>query len=282
MKPAAARPSKDQLARAPAHRRACTERPSSKEETMWRPVVICAALIVAASAPRQALAEAGNTCGVLARIDQSYLQYDDQEYQTTINYRENKQLVKTFKIRVVTKGSYKTLVSFSAPGEMRGTRVLIVDAETMYTYLPEYGRIRRVAGHSRRQSFMGTNMYYEDITDRRYSTRWRCTPVKTSADSWVLDLTIAPGNTSAYTKLQVTVNRQHEDVERIDYYEETRHMKTQERSVWKVMNGIGRYSIIRFVSRDRDADLELEYDSWQVNTGISDDAFTQRALLRGF
>jgi outer membrane lipoprotein-sorting protein len=225
---------------------------------------------------------AGDACGILAKLDQNVLQYSDEEYHATINYRENKKLVKNFNLRVVLKGSHKVLVSFLAPGEMRGTRVLVADAETMYTYMPDYGRIRRVAGHSRRQSFMGTNMYYEDITERRLSKRWACTPVETTESHWVFDLRIKPGSTSAYSKLRVKVGRQREEIEHIDYYEETRHVKSQERSDWKVLGGVGRYATIRFVSHDRDADLSVEYTQWRANVGIPDSAFTQRALLRGF
>ncbi len=232
--------------------------------------------------PGVARAEASDMCSVLAKIDQSALQYDDQEYQTTIHYREEGNLVKTFQIRVVTKGMHKALVSFTAPGDMRGTRVLIVDPETMYTYMPEFGRVRRVAGHSRRQSFMGTNMYYEDITERRYSDRWGCRPVKATSGHWIMDLRPNPGVKSAYTKLRVKINRQREAVEEIEYYEETRHIKTQFREAWKTMDGVERASIIRFVSHDRNAELRVEYTQWRVNTGVPDSAFTRRALLRGF
>lgn len=247
----------------------------------WRLIVICAAL---GSLPQMALAEAsgGNACSVLAKIDQSRLQFDDQEYQAKIAYRENQKLVKNFNLRVVLKGSHKVLVSFLAPGEMRGTRVLIADAETMYTYMPDYGRIRRIAGHSRRQSFMGTNMYYEDITERQYSTRWICRPAKSTSSHWIMDLRGKAGTTSAYSKLRIKVGRQQEEIEQIDYYEDGRHMKTQERSDWKVIDGIGRHASIRFVSRDRNADLHVEYTQWRANIGIPDSAFTRRALLRGF
>ncbi len=246
----------------------------------WRLIVIGVAL---AALPQVVLAEASaKICGRLAKLDQNYLSYDDQEYHAKIGYSENGRLVKNFNLRIVTKGTHKVLVSFVAPGEMRGTRVLVADAETMYTYLPDFGRIRRIAGHSRRQAFMGTNLYYEDITERRFSLRWRCTPVKTTAEAWVMDLRPKTGTTSAYTKLRLSIQKQRGEIERIEYYEGDRHMKTQERSGWKVMGGLERASNIRFISHDRNAELRIEYTLWKVNTGVPDSAFSRRALLRGF
>jgi outer membrane lipoprotein-sorting protein len=236
---------------------------------------------VLALAPRLASAEVADVCSLMSKIDQRALAYDDQEYLTTIQYRESSKLVKTFKLRVVTKGMHKALVSFLAPGDMRDTRVLIVDAETMYTYMPDFGRVRRVAGHSRRQSFMGTNLYYEDITERRYSERWGCTPAKNTSDAYVMDLRPNPGAKSAYTKVRVSVDRRREEIVQIEYYEETRHIKSQFREQFRSMNGIERASVIRFVSRDHDADLTVNYDEWRANIGVPESAFTQRALLRG-
>jgi outer membrane lipoprotein-sorting protein len=237
---------------------------------------------VVAVAPGLAQAEeAGGACARLTKLDQDFLSFDDQEYHAAIAYSENGSLVKNFNLRILTKGSHKVLVSFVAPGEMRGTRVLVADAETMYTFLPDFGRIRRIAGHSRRQAFMGTNLYYEDITERRFSLRWQCTPVKTTPTGWVMDLQPKAGTTSAYTRLRLTIQKQRGEIERIEYFEEDRHMKTQERSGWKVMGGLERASEIRFVSHDRNAELRIEYTLWKVNIGIPDSAFTQRALLRG-
>ena len=243
----------------------------------FRHVVALSALVLF---PSVAAAEANEMCAALAKIEQSALQFDDVEYNTKILYNENNKVVKTFRIKVVTKGTHKTLVSFEA-GDMRGTRVLILDAETMYSYLPDFGRVRRIAGHSRRQSFMGTNLYYEDITERRYSTRWACTPHKTTDDQWIMNLRPKAGAKSAYTKVRLFIDREQQQIDQIEYFEETRHIKSQFRESWKTMNGITRASVIRFVSHDQNADLRVEYTDWRANTGVPDSAFTRRALLRG-
>ena len=80
---------------------------------LWRLIVIGAACAVI---PHVALAEASNACERLAELDEDYLSFDDQEYHAKIDYSENNKLVKNFNLRIVTKGTHKTLVSFVAPG----------------------------------------------------------------------------------------------------------------------------------------------------------------------
>ena len=39
----------------------------------------------------------------------------------------------------------KTLTEFSAPGDIKGTRVLVLSRSQMYIYLPAYRKVRRIA-----------------------------------------------------------------------------------------------------------------------------------------
>ena len=51
-------------------------------------------------------------------------------YNSKIEYFENKRLVKTFELEVITKGLHKMLINFKAPGDVRGMRILILDADS--------------------------------------------------------------------------------------------------------------------------------------------------------
>ena len=233
--------------------------------------------------PVSAVAESGggNACGKLLEADRNAQPFDDQVYTSTIRYSENNKVVKTFRLRVTTKGMHKMLISFLAPGDVRGMRILIVDPETMYTYLPEFRRIRRVAANARNQGFMGTNVSHEDMSEHRYSTRWNCTPFKTTSDAWILDLHPKAGITTSYSKLRVSIGRKRVQYENIDYYQDGRHMKSQIREGWRTMEGLEMSGVVRYVSRDRNAESRIEFDEWSVNTGVPDSAFTRRSLLRG-
>jgi outer membrane lipoprotein-sorting protein len=243
---------------------------------------IFVSLIVGGARP--AAAEAGGRstiCRHLAEADRRAQPFDDQEYTSNIRYLEKSKVVKNFRLRVVTKGMHKMRIAFLAPGQVRGMRILIVDPETMYTYLPQYRRVRRVAAHARNQGFMGTNLYHEDISEHRYSSRWNCRPRQTTDEGWVLDLRPRPGVSTGYSKLRLTIGRTRRQTERVEYYVDGRHVKSQMREGWRTMAGLEMAGLIRFVSHDRDAETRVEFTEWRVNTGIPDSAFTRRALLRG-
>lgn len=246
----------------------------------WRVMAVIAVSIIIL--PQLASAEArGNPCSNLVKADQNGQPFDDQEYNSTIEYRENGKVVKTFRLRVLTKGMHKMLISFLAPGDVRGMRILIVDPETMYTYLPQFRRVRRIAANARNQGFMGTNISHEDMSEHRYSTRWSCTPAKSTSDAWVLNLTPKKGITTSYSKLRVTIGKKRVQYERVEYFQNDRHMKSQFREGWRTMEGLEMAGVVRYVSHDHDAEARIVFDDWRVNTGVTDDTFTRRSLLRG-
>lgn len=244
----------------------------------WRLLVIVGALTVV---PGLALAEAGDICRFLSKADHNALPFDDQQYHSKISYREGGRVVKTFEITIKTRGEYKMLITFTAPSDVLGMRILILDPETMYTYLPQFRRVRRVAAHARNQGFLGTNISYEDMSENRYAKRWNCTPQKSTNDHYILDLTPKQGAQTVYSKMRVAIHRKRLAYERIEYYDGDRHIKSQLREGWEDIQGNSMSSRIRFVSLDRDAESTVELTEWQVNQGIPDSDFSQRALLRG-
>jgi outer membrane lipoprotein-sorting protein len=231
--------------------------------------------------PRLALAEAGNACRFMAKADHNALPFEDQEYHSKISYREGGNLVKTFEISIKTRGLYKMLINFLSPSDVQGMRILILDPETMYTYLPQFRRVRRVAAHARNQGFLGTNISYEDMSENRYAKRWDCQPQNTTDEHYILDLTPMSGVATVYSKMRVAVHRKRLAYERIEYYEDGRHTKSQLREGWTAIEGIEMATRIRFVSHDRDAESIVELSQWRVNQGMPDADFSTRALLRG-
>jgi len=68
-------------------------------------------------------------------------------------------------------GSLHGLGYFTAPAELRGTRMLMIEQfdrnDDFFLYTPSQGKIRRVSSAQRADAFMGTDLSYEDF-ERRY------------------------------------------------------------------------------------------------------------------
>ena len=73
-------------------------------------------------------------------------------------------------LRAVGARGDRVLVRFLAPGDIKGTAFLVWehdDAEDeRFLYLPALGRVRRIAGSEKQESFVGSDLSYEDIGGR--------------------------------------------------------------------------------------------------------------------
>lgn len=240
-----------------------------------------AALLALVLAPLTAAAESTSVCARLRRLAEGTQGIEDQEHLTTFRYRAEGRLVKTFRTRVYARGLHEALVAFEAPGDLRGTRILIADVGNMYVYLPEFRRVRRIAGHALRRPFMGTNIYYEDIIERRFTTRWDCRPLKSTADAYTVELRPKSGVSTAYSKLRVTLSRAKSQPRRVEYYEGGRHVRSQVRGGWQTVDGVELATRMHYISHDRDAELIMELSELRLNQGLPDRIFTRRTLMTG-
>jgi hypothetical protein len=68
-----------------------------------------------------------------------------------------------------TRGD-RTLLRFLAPGDIKGTGLLVWDhpkgEDERFLYLPALGRVRRIAGSEKQESFVGSDLSYEEIGGR--------------------------------------------------------------------------------------------------------------------
>jgi hypothetical protein len=64
----------------------------------------------------------------------------------------------------------RTLIRFTDPADIRGTSFLVWDQpsgdDERFLYLPSLGRVRRIAGSEAQESFVGSDLTYEDIGGR--------------------------------------------------------------------------------------------------------------------
>jgi len=86
-------------------------------------------------------------------------------------------MVITIKNRVITKqmtsyarGNEKSLIEFHSPPRDKGTKILKI-ADIVKIYYPSAERVLRLSGHMLRQSMMGSDFSYEDMTERAKKMR---------------------------------------------------------------------------------------------------------------
>ena len=82
-------------------------------------------------------------------------------------------LRRLFIVRKNFGGSDKFFLKFTYPNDIEGTAFLVWEHEDddseRFLFLPEIGRVRRIASREKDENFAGTDFSYEDISGRRFT-----------------------------------------------------------------------------------------------------------------
>lgn len=185
----------------------------------------------------------------------------------------------------------RTLLRFSSPGDIRNTGFLVRESpgqeDERFLFLPALGRVRRIAGAEKQESFVGSDLSYEDIggrqiadytyafTDERGS--WAA-PDGSRREAWVVESrakdprALHPRSVSTILKDSLVMVHAESfdrhgdrakvfDVRRLDRVE----------GIWTVLA----LSVTNERARTR---TELETTSIRYNVGLTDDDVSRRRL----
>lgn len=118
---------------------------------------------------------------ILDKIDQNMV------FKTA--YAESDMII-TVKNRVITKsmisyaeGNEKSYVEVLSPARDKGTKILKID-DIIKVYYPSAERVMRLSGHMMRQSMMGSDFSYEDMTERATKMREEYTGEIKEDETW--------------------------------------------------------------------------------------------------
>ncbi|MGE0445775.1 MAG: outer membrane lipoprotein-sorting protein [Vicinamibacterales bacterium] len=185
----------------------------------------------------------------------------------------------------------RTLLRFTYPNDIRGTAFLVWEHpgedDERFLYLPALGRVRRIAGAEKQESFVGSDLSYEDIggrdlADYSYTfadtnASWRA-PDGTSHPAWALE-SRAKDRDARYPRSVSLVLKDrfiivHADVfNRRDEREKVLDVRRLERveGIWTVMD-------LEVANERERTRTELATTAVDYNTGLAADDFTRRRL----
>jgi hypothetical protein len=188
----------------------------------------------------------------------------------------------------------KTLVRFTYPNDIRGTSFLVWEHpgadDERFLYLPALGRVRRIAGDEKQESFVGSDLSYEDIggrdvADYTYAfagdnVSWTA-PDGSKHPAWALEsrakdkAATFPRSVSLVLKDRFIVV--HADIyNRRDERAKVFDVRRLERvdGIWTVLD----LTVVNERDRTR---TELTTSAIRYNGGLTDDDFTRRELELG-
>ncbi len=185
----------------------------------------------------------------------------------------------------------RTLVRFSYPNDIRGTSFLVWEhpagEDERFLFLPALGRVRRIAGQEKQESFVGSDLSYEDIGGREISdytyaftdenASWTA-PDGSRHPAWALESRSRDRRADFPRAVNLVLKDRFIIVHADTYNPRDERVKVFDVRKLERIDGI--WTVVELaVANERDRTrTELTVTSVRYNTGLSEDDFSRRAL----
>jgi outer membrane lipoprotein-sorting protein len=226
--------------------------------------------------------DAKSAATILKKSDDEVNNFKDQEYTTRMTLlAADGKVEKVIEMKIQQKGNDKRLVRFLKPGDVKGLSVLVESGNT-YVYLPQFNKTRRVAAHTSKQSFMGTDFTEQEMDIIRYDTDFDPTMVRKEGNEYVLKLVPKAGRDFAFAHILMWIDERDGLQTRMEYYNaDNVKLKTQTRGGAMMLDGVYTQTKVLMTDHIKKHCTMIEILSTKQDQGLKDDLFTLRNLEWG-
>jgi hypothetical protein len=182
-------------------------------------------------------------------------------------------------LQVRLKGD-KRFTEFTAPADMKGTKVLIMSPTQMYVFLPSFGKVRRIASSVSDQGFMGMTFSQDDLASQAYGSLYEAKIGSETPAEYKLVLTPKAGQTTPYAKIEVTIGKEKMLPSELKYFNAGgTNVKTETRTGYTCEGDVCTPAELKMVDNTKGgASTKMIRTKWKVNEAMSDDLFSKRSL----
>jgi hypothetical protein len=186
-------------------------------------------------------------------------------------------------VRLGSHGASKSIVRFTAPAEVKGVALLILNhpdrASDQWMWTPALGRERRIALQDRSTRFFGTDFSFEDLEERdvsQYDYSLLGEQAIDGAPCWRIES--KPRKSSQYTRSEIWVRKDTYAFAQIENYvrdQLVRRLKysdfVNQQDIWTARN-------LDMTDFRRKSRTVLKLERLQYNVPLKDEDFTLQAL----
>jgi len=194
-------------------------------------------------------------------------------------------------LRGVGGASDKTLVRFLYPNDIKNTGLLVwehSDADDeRFLYLPALGRVRRIASEQKQESFVGSDLSYEDIGGRDFAdytytfadaeASWT-SPDGSRHEAWALESRAKDPNADFPRTLSLVLKDRFIIVHADIFNQRNERTKVFDVKRLERVDGIWTVLDLVVVNERQNTKTELTTTSIRYNTGLTEDDFSRRQL----
>jgi len=189
--------------------------------------------------------------------------------------------------RIGSHGNSKSVLRFSAPAEVKGVALLVVNhpdrSSDQWMWTPAIGRERRIALQDRSQRFFGTDFSFEDLEERdtdQFDYRLLGEEPFEGADCWKIESKPRRGKVSQYTHSHVWVRKDNYVVVQIENFKKNELIRRAKYTNIQRVQNIWTAHNIEMFDADRNSRTVLVIEKLQYNLPMKDENFTIQAMRR--
>ena len=193
--------------------------------------------------------------------------------------REKHREIKAWTKNIAGQDSWRIL-KFISPPDVENIGFLVLSEDQMYLYLPEFRRIRRIASHNKKESFMGSDFSYEDMGTSGFVSSFNAVLVNEDSETWILELEQKPGSKKPYPKIKMWVAKESGIPVKMEMYNASEQLVKEAEQESKK---IGDYWVLNKITMKdvkKKTHSVLEMKDIKVDQNLDDAIFTQRYLQR--
>ena len=189
--------------------------------------------------------------------------------------------------RLGSHGDSKAVLRFTAPAEVKGVALLIVNhperASDQWMWTPAIERDRRIALQDRSTRFFGTDFSFEDLEERdvdQYVYALLGEEPIDGAACWKIESTPKETKSSQYSRSIVWIRKDNYAVARIENYVKTDVVRRLAYSDIQQVQGIWTGRTMEMADLRRGSRTRLSLDKLEYNIPLNPDGFTLQAIRR--
>jgi hypothetical protein len=189
--------------------------------------------------------------------------------------------------RIGSHGASKAILRFTAPAEVKGVALLIVNhpdrSSDQWMWTPAIARDRRIALQDRSTRFFGTDFSFEDLEERdtgQFDYKLIADEPVDGTACWKIESRPKESKVSQYTHSYLWVRKDNFVIVQIENFKKDRLIRRAKYSNIQKVQEIWTAHTIEMHDLQRNSKTVLQIDKLQYNTPMKDDDFSQQALRR--
>ena len=190
--------------------------------------------------------------------------------------------------RIGSFGDSKAVLRFTAPAEVKGVALLIVNhtdrASDQWMWTPAIERDRRIAAQDRSTRFFGTDFSFEDLEERdvdQFDYKLLGDDTIDGAACWKIESKPKESKSSQYTSSLVWVRKDNYAVAQIEDYSKTKLIRRIHYSDIQNVSGIWTPRTVEVYDANRKSRTVLKLEKLEYNVPMKNEDFTLEGLRRG-